>query len=246
MPNHRERMAIFLFLSLLLHFFLILSSPTPVHSPAPDVLDTPLDLTLTEEPHPKPTQVVDVVDPLEDYERPKDADYLSLRNRIIKQETKAKTMLPLFQFKVRQDEPVGDGERLAKLLQIPDTNYLPTVKYGQYTFLNTVEFRHTSFYLAFKRQVGYGFDPRAALIRFIRQGNGLDLVGKEIKTDVLVVMNDDGTIHDVILHHSSGIKPLDDEVLRVIWWTSPFYKQPPKELLSQDGRLRFMFSFVLG
>ena len=244
--TQREKLLLFILISLIIHVlimvFIVPNKFSEFFKKKKEYENIIVDIKLDKN---SPTQIIDVNDPIEKHERPKDAKYLSEKNRIIKKETKAKPKFDLNKFKLLEEKPEKDGDKQTPIIQNPETEYLPDIKRGYYTFVNTVEFKHSSFYIAFKKQLQYALDPRQALTKYFRQGKFLDPSIKELKTQVLVIMNKDGTIDNVELYKSSGVLELDKEVLRAIYSTSPFYKKPPKELLSLDEKLRFNFIYVV-
>ena len=73
----------------------------------------------------------------------------------------------------------------------------------------------------------------------------LNIPPDEYKTSLIVVINENGSIHEVTIHQKSGVDDLDQAIYSAFYLASPF--PPPPELLvdSNNKVLLPYFTFAL-
>jgi TonB family protein len=118
-------------------------------------------------------------------------------------------------------------------------NYLPKVRPGNQTALNTAASPFAAYLAGVHRQIHEQFAHR-----FL---SGLPLVGGPLADPTLVttleiVINGDGTLETVGVARSSGFMPFDYGAFSAVMKAAPF-PPPPSKILSGDGRTYVHWAF---
>jgi TonB family protein len=131
---------------------------------------------------------------------------------------------------------------LARISGGPSNDALDNVEEGEGTFLNSREFKYASFFNRMKRSVSQHWRPLAEYQRRDPTGN---IYGYRTRVTVLnITLNQDGTLHDLEVKHTSGVDFLDREAIAAFRRAEPF-PNPPRGLVDDSGRITFPFGFHL-
>lgn len=121
-------------------------------------------------------------------------------------------------------------------------DHLKDVTEGDGTFLNTREWKYSSFFNRVKQSVSMNWNPGAQLR--MRDPSG-DIYGSRDRYTLLsVTINETGQLKDVYVEKSCGLDFLDLEAIRSFERSQPF-PHPPSGLLESDSQIRFTFGFFL-
>lgn len=119
-------------------------------------------------------------------------------------------------------------------------DYLPGVKQGEDTFLNTKRWRYASFFNRVKRVVSQHWRPDIIYRRRDPYGN---VYGPRDRLTVLhITLKKDGSLEQVRVRHRCGLDFLDSEAISAFQRSAPF-PNPPKGLVDPSGRINFSFGF---
>lgn len=131
---------------------------------------------------------------------------------------------------------------LDKISGAAPNDHLADVEEGEGTFLNTKEWKYSSFFNRVKQGVGMHWDPGSA----IRQRDPtLNIYGgRDRYTMLSVTLNDHGRIKNISVEKSCGLDFLDLEAVAAFERAQPF-PNPPPGLVSADSTVRFSFGFFL-
>jgi len=123
-----------------------------------------------------------------------------------------------------------------------DVTPLDDVAQGDGTYLNTREWKYSSFFNRVKQNVGMFWNPNSV----IRQGDptGEIFLYKDRYTVLSVTLDGRGLVKDLAIDKSSGCDFLDREALDAFRRAQPF-PNPPPGLLDERGNIRFSFGFYL-
>lgn len=251
----------FFIISILIHFFIIfaytlnlLDTNNAVQRPIHVVLVDESERRLLEDSQRK--RIVDLTQP-ESERAPKNPRFYAEKNAFVEKETvairqsqnpgaqspgsvrpKKESFTLQREGLLQRKESEGAGERMG----MPGDReiYLPEVAQpGERTLLNAAEFVYAGYYNRIKRKVQNVWSP----VDTIRD---LDLSRyDEISTVVSFTLNGDGTLHDLGIRRSSGIRAFDDEALRALRESTPF-PNPPPGMIAPDGRVHISeWGFIL-
>jgi len=131
---------------------------------------------------------------------------------------------------------------LDKITGAAPNDHLSNVDEGEGTFLNTKEWRFSSFFNRVKQSVGMHWDPGSQLRQ--RDPTGNIYGGKDRYTLVNVTLNERGMVKEIYVEKSCGLDFLDVEAIKSFERSQPF-PNPPPGLLDGDSRIRFSFGFFL-
>ncbi len=131
---------------------------------------------------------------------------------------------------------------LDKLSGAAPNDHLKDVEEGDGTYLNTREWKYSSFFNRVKQSVGMHWDPFTQL----RQRDPtLNIYGgRDRYTVVNVTLSPQGRVTDIFVEKSCGLDFLDLEAIRSFEKAQPF-PNPPPGLMSGDQTVRFSFGFYL-
>ncbi len=79
---------------------------------------------------------------------------------------------------------------------------------------------------------------------FAARRTGEILSARDYVTDLHVVLNDDGSLHKLVLLDSSGVDVFDRAGMKAFEEAQAF-PNPPPAIKDEDGLIRFNFSFAL-
>jgi TonB family protein len=118
---------------------------------------------------------------------------------------------------------------------------LDGVEAGENTGLNTVKWKHASFFNRVKRMVAQNWEPWK--VYQARDPNG-NVYGHKTKvTRVKVSMKASGVVTKIHVVKGSGVDFLDDEAVRAFRAAGPFPNPPMALLDDQTNLITFQFSF---
>jgi TonB family protein len=123
-----------------------------------------------------------------------------------------------------------------------DLTPLDDVEEGAATYLNTREWKYSSFFNRIKQTVGMHWDPNSVVRQ--RDPTGEIYLYKDRHTILTVVLDDKGGLKNVAVDKSSGVDFLDREAIAAFRRSQPF-PNPPPGLQNSDGEIRFGFGFYL-
>lgn len=123
-----------------------------------------------------------------------------------------------------------------------DVTPLDDVEEGAGTYLNTREWKYSSFFNRVKHTVGMHWDPNSAVRQ--RDPTGEIFLYKDRYTVLSVVLDEKGGLKTVAVDKSSGVDFLDREAVAAFRRSQPF-PNPPPGLQNSDGEIRFGFGFYL-
>ena len=151
-------------------------------------------------------------------------------------------------FKPVQDEAslmkAGKENGELKEMGLSATNdYIDDMTLGDFTHLNTTEFKHYGFYHRIRQKLeqfwGRSVQEKAqALFK-----SGRTIASQDHITAMTVILNERGEIVDAVIKSSSGVRELDQAAIESFNQAGPF-PNPPKDLL-KDGRAVIEWGFVV-
>jgi TonB family protein len=121
-------------------------------------------------------------------------------------------------------------------------DHLKDVEEGDGTFLNTREWKYSSFFNRVKQSVGTHWNPNAVLMR--RDPSGQTYSGRDRYTLLNITLDERGQVADISIEKSSGLDFLDMEAVESFKRAQPF-PNPPPGLLEDDSKVRFTFGFFM-
>ena len=131
---------------------------------------------------------------------------------------------------------------LAKVSGAAPNDHLADVDEGDGTFLNTKEWKYSTFFNRVKQAVGMHWDPGTELRR--RDPTFNIYSGRDRYTLLNVVLNERGLVKEIKVEKSSGIDFLDSEAIASFERSQPF-PNPPPGLVGTDKTVHFQFGFFL-
>lgn len=144
------------------------------------------------------------------------------------------------------DRPMGG--RAAERVQLSDSTiaeYIPEVKEGGFTSLNTDQFIHYTFYARINEQIRNRWVQH---LRTFANNAGPTVLNKLSQNDQIteleVLLDKNGNFHDVIFHRKAGHPDLDIAAGGAIEVAAPFLN-PPVEMIKEDGYIHLYYSFYV-
>jgi TonB family protein len=131
---------------------------------------------------------------------------------------------------------------LDKITGAAPNDHLGEVDEGEGTYLNTKEWKYSSFFNRVKQSVGMHWDPGQQLRQ--RDRTGEIYGGRDRYTVLNVTLNERGMVKDIFVEKSCGLDFLDLEAIGAFERAQPF-PNPPPGLMSGDATVRFTFGFYL-
>ena len=142
-----------------------------------------------------------------------------------------------------QIKGMKNGDPLAQGLSATN-DYVEEVTLGDFTQLNTVEYKHYGFFHRIRQKLeqfwGRSIQEKAEAI--FRSGRRLP-ASENLITNLQVTLNDKGEIVAVKIVGASGVKELDDAAIESFNQAGPF-PNPPTELLV-NGKATIDWGFVI-
>lgn len=129
-----------------------------------------------------------------------------------------------------------------KIAGAPANDHLGDLEDGEGTYLNTKEWKYSTFFNRLKQSVGMHWDPNTPIRQ--RDPTGSIYGGRDRYTILTVTLNETGAIKDIFVAKSSGLDFLDLEAVHSFERAQPF-PNPPPGLVSADSTVRFNFGFFL-
>ncbi len=123
-------------------------------------------------------------------------------------------------------------------------DYVEEVALGDFTHLNTVEYKHYGFFHRIRQKLEqfWGKTLHEKANNIFRSGRRLP-ASESLITSVQVTLNTKGEIVSVKILGASGVKELDDAAIESFNEAGPF-PNPPKDLLV-NGRATIEWGFVV-
>ena len=136
-----------------------------------------------------------------------------------------------------------NGDRLSDGLSATN-DYVEEMALGDFTQLNTVEFKFYGFYHRIRQKLeqfwGRSIQEKAQVL--FRSGRRIP-ASQDLITSLQITMNEKGHIIEVKVLGASGVKELDDAAIDSFNQAGPF-PNPPKELLV-NGKATIEWGFVV-
>ncbi len=250
-----------LILSLSFHGLFILGllqAPFKLTAPKGEVV--PLEVQWVETPRPEESRrlVVDTPEvqepplPPEDLARAmlKEARHLSRLSQRVREELSAPLHPPPSRPRPRAEDssPSGDQRlRFAGEARFSTSvgEFVPGLQEGHFTALNTDQFLYYSFFKRINEQIRNRWVPR---LRQATQTLPADLAGspraQRLVSEIEVLLSPEGELEEITLLRSSGLRQVDLAAVHAIHNSAPF-KNPPEEMVKEDGYIRLSYQFVL-
>lgn len=123
-------------------------------------------------------------------------------------------------------------------------DYVEEVTLGDFTHLNTVEYKFYGFYhrIRLKLEQFWGNSIQEKSVALFKSGRRMP-ASQDLVTSLQVTLNDKGEIIGVKILGASGVKELDDAAVESFNQAGPF-PNPPKELLV-NGKATIQWGFVV-
>lgn len=135
------------------------------------------------------------------------------------------------------DRPPGDPSQT--------DDYLKDLETGAQTLLSTREFIYYSYYSRIKEKIRQTWQPkiREKIKMMYRKGRSIASV-KDHVTQVIITLDNKGTLMHVELVTASGVHALDEAAVEAFKAAAPF-PNPPDGIVEKDGRIRIRWDFIL-
>lgn len=260
------RLERYLIASLLFHF-LIVAALLRLHTPQLPQEKT-IQITIIDSQEDRSTHQTFVTDPelqpLKNAlnELKKKADFLSKETRRVRKQMVARqgdktqnnptpTKRNLFPKPNQNSDldgtaPAFSGPRAAERVVLSDSTiaeYIPDVKQGGFTSLNTDQFMYYTFYARINEQIRNrwvgnlrAFADSAGPVELNR------LSSREQITELEVLLDQDGNYLKTIIHRKSESRGLDAAAALAIQNAAPFLN-PPSEIAQEDGLIHLYYQF---
>ena len=113
------------------------------------------------------------------------------------------------------------------------------------TLLSTREFVYYAYYQRVREKIRQYWEPmiREKVRRIFAQGRNIASSSDRI-TQVIVILNKQGTLVGVQVIGQSGIRDLDNAAVEAFRAAEPF-PNPPKGIIEDDGKIRIRWDFIL-
>lgn len=136
-----------------------------------------------------------------------------------------------------------NGDSLSKGLSATN-DYVEDVRLGDFTQLNTVEYKHYGFFFRIRQKLEqfWGNSIQEKTSALFRSGRRLP-ASENLVTSLQVTLNVKGEIVAVKILGASGVKELDDAAIESFNQAGPF-PNPPQDLLV-NGKAVIEFGFVV-
>jgi protein TonB len=123
--------------------------------------------------------------------------------------------------------------------------YVSGVNDGEETMLSTREFVFYGYFERIRGRLDHAWEPilREHLIRHYRLGRRL-ASEMDHRTEVLVILDQQGKIIQVEIVGESGTQTLDTAAIEAFNRAGPF-PNPPRGIVGADGRVRIKWEFIL-
>lgn len=211
-------------------------------------------------------QVVSIDDEKGDDQPNPNARFLSKVNRTVDQETRAKywgrpkNRVSGVQSILEEDiedaiSSYMEGRKKITKKVLPAGNsdgygdsttydYLPGIKPGEKTVLNTSEFVYYSFYRRVQDSVVYVWNKLVGEYIDAHPDVRKNLSKKDYITEVEAVLTKDGDFVSMVILKSSGVRGIDEAPGKAFMASGPF-ENPPKGMIEPDGFVRMRWRFIV-
>ena len=212
-------------------------------------------------------QIVAIDDQIGDKEQNPNARFLSGVNKRVDEEMRARTWGRPFNRKLQMvqsilkediDHVIGDYMRKNKTKNHADGkersyseskdsstyDYLPDVKEGEITSLNTAEFIYYSFYKRVEDSIVNLWNRYVNEYIMAHPDVRVNLSKRDYITEVEAVLDDKGAFVRMNIVRSSGITGIDMAPGKAFSEASPF-ENPPKGLIGPDDTVRMRWRFIV-
>ena len=114
---------------------------------------------------------------------------------------------------------------------------LVDVEYGDRQSVNAQEYKYASYMNQIRRLVNFYWHQNLNNL-------STSTASDSYTTSLVVIINKDGSIHEITIHQSCGVEELDQAIYSAFYLAAPF--PPPPELLVEDSKVLLpYFSFTL-
>jgi len=183
------------------------------------------------------------------------AKYLSKSNKKVLEEKKAKEWGEPKNIKPSISRNIFNQDSNAYLKELAEESlkknkvsstydFLPDVKTGSETVLNTAEFIYYSFYRRIELAIVplWNSEIKNYLASYSDLKSALNAI--EYITDVEIILDEKGNFETMRILKSSGVSGFDLAPGTAFMQASPFFN-PPEGIVSQDGYIRMNWRFVI-
>ncbi len=116
------------------------------------------------------------------------------------------------------------------------------IEEGEENILNSKRYKYASFFNRVRNAVAEHWHPE--VLHASRDPDGRIYGTKTRRTRLLIVLNPDGSLHDIRLDDSSDVPYLDEEAIRAVRAAQPFSNPPPGLVDPKTGLIEFGFAFI--
>lgn len=121
---------------------------------------------------------------------------------------------------------------------------LSGVQEGDRTVLSTREFKFYSYYHRIKETLRQYWKPNVERKLAVMWSRGTKMKDAELVTQVLVLLDNKGTVTKITRVLSSGFEDLDSAAVEAFNQAAPF-PNPPSGMIDRDGLVRIRWDFIL-
>jgi TonB family protein len=254
----------FLFLSALVHFLLvyILVDDTFFPKHLTRILDKPVNVYVGDEEYRKQVVVIDDAEPSGDPD-PR-ARYLSQVNKKVLRESRARNWGKPFNIKEKVVQSIVQealdraidqylearaNDKAKKELNKENKesstyDYLPDVRAGDFTALNTAEFIYYSFYRRVEDSIVYLWNQYINEYVSKYPDVRANLKNRDYVTEVEAILDAEGNFTRMYVIRSSGVAGIDEAPGKAFAEASPF-ENPPKGMVEDENKIRMRWRFIV-
>lgn len=262
--QNKKKFITFIFLSLLLHAVLIFFPWPKGDQPKKKVFI--VDRIILDDKDKK--QIVDDTK-MANREKPDDSKYLSKEDNRADEEIKAKTTARTKNnaptVLLKPDPNITKGKNTPKKkLSLADLgltpsqkrtpsaytppsatdDYLPEVKEGAQTALNTREFKFYSYFERIKDRLRMYWEPQLQRRVSRIYATGQNLPEFDLITKLNISLNKNGELSKISITRNSGYEEIDLAAVKAFELAAPF-PNPPMGMIEKDGQVYLTWSFVV-
>ncbi len=152
---------------------------------------------------------------------------------------------PTMDFQKSNQENAQQQQNNAENSPSQSSDHIEKVETGMQTLLSTREFVYYSYYQRIREKIRSQWEPmiKEKVRKVFASGRSIASSHDRI-TQVIIVLNKEGSLIKVQVIGESGIKDLDDAAVDAFRAAEPF-PNPPKGIVEQDGMIRIRWDFVL-
>lgn len=123
--------------------------------------------------------------------------------------------------------------------------YIPNVKKGYFTSLNTDKFTYYSFFSRINEQVRPRWENQLSRFRRkLTRQQLMQLINKDYSTSIEIILDEKGYMKEARVLKSSGLPQMDEAPILAFEMASPFLN-PPKDLINSDGVISLKYGFMV-